>query len=159
MKDKEKTVKISNGCATISVTAGTYQYLKYKLTTTKSSTETRTVQNIGKYLIYAQVYNKLLYVGTAVPNNSANLGGWVGKNTSVSLNVKAIGNAAVNNTKKQNNTNFIKMVYRGILGREFDKGGQKVWEDFLKKNSRSDLIERFAKSAEAKAIYSAWGYN
>ena len=157
-KDKEKTVKISNGCATISMTSGTGQYLKYKLTSSKAMTETRTVTNVGKYLIYAQVYNKFLYVGNAASNNALNLGGWVSKNGNVSTYVSSIGTVAVNNSVRKNNTDFVRMVYRGILGREADAGGLKTWENFLKKNSRYEVLKRFIQSQEAKNIYSAWGY-
>ena len=153
--DSTKTANISGGCATITISASANQTLTYR---TGSSWEK--ADRVGKYLIFAQVYNKFLYVGSGAANNSSNLGNWVSSCDVVSSCVQSIGNVAINANQSISNTDYIKRLYSGILGRNADGGGLDGWVQQLNSGvTRAQALEGFLGSQEAIGIYRAWGYN
>ncbi len=156
--DKEKTAKISKGCATITITPGKDQVLYYKLKNKTKTTSKYTVKYIGKYLIFAQEYNYLLYENKPVSNDVNNLGYWVTRPTDVTISIKSIAATAIKNKASASNEAFVKAAYKGIFGRDVDASGQTTWVNYLKTNSREQLIERYLNIDEAKNIYSTWGY-
>ena len=153
-----KTANISNGCATITIDACKNSSLTYKLKNSSNYSSAVTVNDIGKYLIYAQVYNQLLYVNSVAPNDSNNLASWVSNNKSVSESVRNIGNIALNQNNINNET-IIRYMYKAILGRDADANGLRDWTNSLKTTSKANVLSSFVNSGEAKEIYTAWGYN
>ena len=155
-----KTATISNDCATITLNACANEVLKYRFKSGSNDTAWKTANGIGKYLIFGQVYNQLLYPGGPASNNASNIGNWVNICTKISDCVISIGNTAVNTRAADNNETFVKRAYQGILGRGADGGGLTTWTNQLNSGTpRQSIISGFVGSQEAIAIYSAWGYN
>ena len=158
---KRKTTNISNGCATITISACPNSVLNYRLKDTNNYSQEISVNDIGKYLIYAQVYNKLLYPGIPAQNSLDNLGYHVARsNQKISSRIKEIGNIAVTQHANDSNQTFLSNLYNGIISRNVDDSGVDYWLGRLNNGiSRNSVLEELINSGEAKAIYSAWGYN
>ena len=154
-----KTANITNGCATITIEACKNGSLTYRLRNSANYSSSITVNDIGKYLIYGQVYNQLLYVNISASNNENNLTHWTSNDKKVSDNVKSISEVAIDNHGSDSDETIVRYLYKGILGRDADQGGLNHWIDELRKNSRKKIISGIINSTEAQNIYSAWGYN
>ena len=155
-----KTANISNNCATITISACAKSTLSYRIKGNGDYSSKITISNIGKSLIFGQMYNKLLYPGTSALNNASNINFWVSKNQSVSKSIKQIGDVVIKSRAKDSNEVFVKNLYQGILGRNADTGGLNSWVKSLTSGkSRADVLNGFIASNEAKAMYTAWGYN
>jgi hypothetical protein len=155
-----KTASISNGCATITISACANSVLSYRIKGSGDYSSKIIVSDIGKNIIFAQIYNQFLYPGTSAFNNSSNIGFWMDKNQSVSKSVKEIGDVAINNRSKDSNETYIKYLYKGIVGRTADTNGLNSWIKMLDNGkSRKDVLSSFISSNETKLIYSSWGYN
>ena len=60
--------------------------------------------------------------------------------------------------KKLNNTEYVKVLYRTFMGREYDKGGLDYWVARLNKGeSRKSVLESFAGCEEFKKIVKGFG--
>ncbi len=60
--------------------------------------------------------------------------------------------------KKLNNTEYVKVLYRTFMGREYDKGGLSYWVARLNKGeSRKSVLEAFAGCPEFKQIVKSFG--
>ena len=60
--------------------------------------------------------------------------------------------------KKLNNTEYVKVLYRTFMGREYDKGGLDYWVARLNKGeSRKSVLEAFAGCPEFKNIVKSFG--
>ena len=147
---------ISNDCATITLKACANEVLSYRF----NDSEWKTASGIGKYLIFGQAYNQLLYPGAPASNNSSNLGNWVSQCTKISDCVRSIGVVAANQSSGVDNETFVKRAYQGILGRSADAGGLSTWVGSLNSGTpRIKIIDGVVGSQEAIAIFNAWGYN
>ena len=172
--------KITNGCATIKTQSGVNQELYYQLKKNGKYTNQITVRDIGKYMLYAQVFNHFLYIneGQLASNDKNNLQNWVEgsfKSRKVSVNILSIANTAVTNTRYNDTPDFfVKTAYNGILGRGVDDAGLATHSNKFpaKKAGQSDvdyieikkeimlgIVSSLVNSQEAKAKYEAWGYN
>ena len=61
--------------------------------------------------------------------------------------------------KREVNEEFVKELFRGLLGREADASGLEYWLRGIYKNmSRVDLFNAFAASAEFKAVEKQMGF-
>ena len=156
-----KTATInSNKCATITIDACPNNKLYYKLKDNYYYSSQNTVNDIGKYLILAQVYNHILYPNTSASNDSSNLTYHVDRCPVLSTCVNGIGAASIKDRTGDSDNKFIERLYIGILGRTPSANEISGWVNNLSNGkSRSDVVEGFANSAEAKNIYSKWGYN
>ena len=155
--DGNKTQSITNGCATITISAKSGQQLKYKVINKNGSTTNNTVNDIGKYLLIAQIYNYLLHQNPA-SNNEQNLTAWVKSCSDMKSCLAQIGTVAINEIK-DSNEEFIKNIYKSILGREADTSGLNSWVNSLNNGTtRSSVLNGFIASEEAIKIYSLWGY-
>ena len=156
----KKTASISSGCATITIDACANSTLYYQLKDNYNYSSQNTVNDIGEYLIYAQVYNKLLYPGTAALNNSSNISYHVNRCSQASSCVRDLGNAAIDQRTSDSNQVFVENLYKGILGRGADSGGLNSWVSTINSGtSKYDVLNGFISSGEAQTIYNAWGYN
>ena len=155
------SAKITNGCATISISASSNPTLYYYLYDGRNKSGTITVTNFGKYLFFGMEYNQLLYAGGSASNNSNNLGHQVAKNNSVSAIMRNdIGGAAINTNSGQSNDTFVRRLYLGLLGRSADSGGLNTWVSNLNNGkSRADVISSITNSTEYIGNLSAWGYS
>lgn len=60
--------------------------------------------------------------------------------------------------KNLNDEEYIKVLYRAFMGREYDKAGLEHWKGELKRGcSREEILHRFATSAEFRGIQSSFG--
>ena len=60
--------------------------------------------------------------------------------------------------KKLNNTEYVKVLYRTFMGREYDKGGLDYWVARLNKGeSRKSVLEAFAGCPEFRKIVKSFG--
>ncbi|MDD6267125.1 MAG: DUF4214 domain-containing protein, partial [Clostridium sp.] len=60
--------------------------------------------------------------------------------------------------KKLNNTEYVKVLYRTFMGREYDQGGLNYWVGRLNKGeSRKVILESFAGCQEFKNIVKSFG--
>lgn len=60
--------------------------------------------------------------------------------------------------KKLNNTEYVKVLYRTFMGREYDKGGLNYWVGRLNKGeSRKSVLEAFAGCPEFQKIVKSFG--
>lgn len=172
--------KITNGCATIKIQSGTNQELYYQLKKNGKYSNQIIVRDIGKYMLYAQVFNHFLYIneGQLASNDKNNLQNWVEgsfKSRKVSDNILSIANTAVINTRYNDTPEFfVKTAYNGILGRSVDEAGLVTHSNKFpaKKAGQTDaqyletkkevmfkIVSSLVNSQEAKAKYTAWGYN
>ena len=131
--------------------------IKYKVINKNGSTTNNTVNDIGKYLLIAQIYNYLLHQNPA-SNNEQNLTAWVKSCSDMKSCLAQIGTVAINEIK-DSNEEFIKNIYKSILGREADTSGLNSWVNSLNNGTtRSSVLNGFIASEEAIMIYSLWGY-
>lgn len=90
--------------------------------------------------------------------------------TGMIINSGNVKNAAINvasngffhsnefRNKKLNDTEYVKVLYRTFLGREFDKGGLNYWLKQLKSGkTRDDILNGFANSLEFSKIMASYG--
>ena len=152
-----KTAKISNNCATITLSKCPNTVLYYQIKDKYNYSKQNQVDNIGLYTIFGQVYNKLLYRGQGIPNNQNNLKYWVNRCFNVSKCVKEIALTA--SGSDLSNVDFIKYLYESILGREQDSGASEWINQLENGMTREEVINQFVESVEAKNIYASWGYN
>lgn len=155
-----KTANISNNCATISIDKCPNGALYYRLKDNYNYSSLNSVNNIGKYLLFGQVYNRFLNVNQPASNNETNIGYYVSNCTSTKACIKLIGEAAINERKNASNTEYVNYLYNSILGHQSDTGGLNFWVNSLNNQTpRINVLDNFINSNEAKEIYSSWGYN
>ena len=157
--DSTKVSNITNGCANITISAYPNQLLTYRINSNSGSSQWIKENNIGKYLLFGQVYNQLLHVGKPAYNNLSNVGAWVANSKNVPTFIETIRDVILNERKNNSNEEFVRFAYKGILGREADAGGLSAWVNQLNNGTpRYNVLRDFFSSSEAGGIYSAWGY-
>lgn len=156
----KKTANISNNCATINIDKCPNGTLYYRLKDNYNYSLLNSVNNIGKYLLFGQLYNKLLDIGKAASNDDNNISYYVSNCLSVTPCIKLISEKAIEQRKNDSNTNFINSLYQAIAGRNANSEGLNFWLNDLNNGiSRLNMLDSFMNSNEVKSIYSAWGYN
>lgn len=156
----KKTANITNNCATITIDKCPNGTLYYRLKDNYNYSSLNSVNNIGKYLIFGQLYNKFLDIDKNASNDDNNISYHVSNCLSVSSCVKQIGEKTIEQRKNDSNSDFINSLYKGITGRNADSNGFNFWLNDLNNGAaRQNMLDSFMNSNEVKSIYSAWGYN
>lgn len=60
------------------------------------------------------------------------------------------------NNKKLTDTEFVKLLYKGLLNRNYDEKGLAYWENKLETNSREDIFNGFADSTEFEKLIASY---
>ncbi len=90
------------------------------------------------------------------------LNNWTGKVLSGQMSLKQVAASFIFSAefrrKNVNNTEFVKVLYRTYMGREYDSGGLTNWVNKLNKGvSRESVANSFAESPEFKKLISSFG--
>ena len=155
-----RSANISNNCATITIDKCANGMLYYRLKDNYNYSALNSINNIGKYLLIGQMYNRFLHVGQQSSNDNLNVGYYVSNCTSMTACIKMLGEIAINERKNSSNTEYINYLYNGVLGHNPDNDGLNFWNNGLNNGTpRKNILESFMTSNEVKSIYSSWGYN
>ncbi len=163
----QKTATVSDGCATLTVSACSRGYtagglMYFKLSDAQgNSTEPLPAADFGLYLIIANIYNQMLWpTGICVSNNSSNIGNWVDNSLGLCNNQRVLATTALNQTSSSmSNAIYVSRAYRAFLGREADSGGFTGHLEMLNTGnlSREALMVRLLTSPEGRNIRLNWG--